>query len=64
MAETSLRAGIAVATLRSIERGDVRKRPRRVLEWLATTLDTTVDGLRELAADALVVEVEPELVHA
>lgn len=48
-AQLSLRAGIAVGTLRSIERGDARRRPRRVLEWLAQTLHTTTDGLRELA---------------
>ena len=49
-ADTCLRAGIALGTLASVERGDVRRRPPHVLDRIARVLDTTVEGLRALAA--------------
>lgn len=59
--ETSHRAGIARNTLRSIERGDTRRRPPAVLERLAHTLG--VHDLRELAA-AEILEPTPRPCHS
>lgn len=56
-AETTLRAGIAPGTLRSIERGDERRRPRAVLERLALALG--VNDLRVLAAAELLEHAPP-----
>lgn len=59
--ETSHRAGIAPGTLRSIERGDTRRRPKQVLKRLADTLG--VHDLRELAA-AEILEPTPKPCHS